>query len=83
MRVPVDPLVEDPLVAGDHRTAGMQQPGVGTAGRVQVVPEQQGEGLRGDRQRQLGEHRPASGGSRSETRRNKIKQDLILDIDMT
>ena len=39
VRVSVDPLVEDPLVAGDHRASGMKPPGVRETGRVQVVPE--------------------------------------------
>ena len=61
VRVPVDPLVEDPLVAGDHGAAGVERPGVRAARRVQVVPEHQRQGLLPDGQTQLGEHGPSAG----------------------
>ena len=60
VRVPVDPLVEDPLVAVHHRASSVERPGVGETGGVQVVPEHQGERLLPDGQTQLGEHRTAS-----------------------
>ena len=66
VRVPVDPLVEDPLVSGDHRAASVERPGVGAARRVQVVPEHQRQGLLPDGQAQLGEHGPSAGDGRPE-----------------
>ena len=42
VRVPVDPLVEEPLVPDGHRAAGVQHPRVLLAGSVQVVEEHQG-----------------------------------------
>ena len=60
MRVPVDPLVEEPLVPDGHRAAGVQHPRVLLAGGVQVVEERQGVELWQDRETQLGEHSHSS-----------------------